>query len=336
MMKSHQCHLDKNNVTIIKAVTTVDSGTSETSVTYVTETTTIRHYASSASKYANNTIPSSSEYMRSSSSSSSSTSTPTGSRNLVLAPKLPLPLPPTLTPSRSSSVSTTLVPKGTTSKMVPIRPKPPPTISSSISTASTPSAASKITKSSIASIPVILQPKNPQEISDNNTSIITSCSLKQKNNPVASHNIIINNSTTSQAIVPSTTITATDDLLPFISTIPNGVASKRITSISTPDQEMGSNGKLKSLLVDMQTSMGSANEMRQIASITSQADKYLKKSETNDDDIIKEKVGRKNKNNHHNKQDKEEDEQTKKVEKCKLCKDVFGSDRHEFDGCFIP
>ena len=332
MMKSHQCHLDKNNVTIIKAVTTVDSGTSETSVTYVTETTTIRHYASSASKYTNNTVPSSSEYMR---SSSNSTSTPTGSRNLVLAPKLPLPLPPTLTPSRSSSVSTSLVPKGTTSKMVPIRPKPPQTISSSIST-SMPSAASKITKSSIASKPVILQPKNPQEISDYNTSIITSCSLKQKNNPVASNNIIINNSTTSQAIVPSTTITATDDLLPFISTIPNGVASKRITSISTPDQEMGSNGKLKSLLVDMQTSMGSANEMRQIASITSQADKYLKKSETNDDDIIKEKGDRKNKNNHHNKQDKEEDEQTKKVEKCKLCKDVFGSDRHEFDGCFIP
>ena len=328
MMKSHQCHLDKNNVTIIKAVTTVDSGTSETSVTYVTETTTIRHYASSASKYTNNTVPSSSEYMR---SSSNSTSTP----NLVLAPKLPLPLPPTLTPSRSSSVSTSLVPKGTTSKMVPIRPKPPPTISSSIST-SMPSAASKITKSSIASIPVILQPKNSQEISDNNTSIIKSCTLKQKNSPVASNNIITNNSTTSQAIVPSTTITATDDLLPFISTIPNGVASKRITSISTPDQEMGSNGKLNSLLVDMQTSMGSANEMRQIASITSQADKYLKKSETNDDDIIKEKGDRKNKNNHHNKQDKEEDEQTKKVEKCKLCKDVFGSDRHEFDGCFIP
>ena len=325
MMKSHQCHLDKNNVTIIKAVTTVDSGTSETSVTYVTETTTIRHYASSSSKYANNTIPSPSEYMR---SSSNSTSTP----NLVLAPKLPLPLPPTLIPSRSSSVITSLVPKGTTSKMVPIRPKPPPTISSSISTASMPSAASKITKSSIASVPVILQPKNPQELSDTNTSIITSCSLKQKNNP----NIIINNSTTSQAIVPSTTITATDDLLPFNSTIPNGVASKRITSISTPDQEMGSNEKLKSLLVDTQTSMGSANEMRQIASITSQADKYLKKSETNDDDIIKEKGDWKNKNNHHNKQDKEEDEQTKKVEKCKLCKDVFGSDRHEFDGCFIP
>jgi len=185
------------------------------------------------------------------------------------------------------------------------------------------------------SMPVILQPKNPQEISDYNTSIITSCSLKM-NNPVASNNITTNNSTTSQAIVPSTTITATDDLLPFNSTIPNGVASKRITSISTPDQEMGSNEKLKSLLVDMQTSIGSANEMRQIASITSQADKYLKKSETNDDDIIKEKGDWKNKNNHHNKQDKEEDEQTKKVEKCKLCKDVFGSDRHEFDGCFIP
>ena len=329
MMKSHQCHLDKNNVTIIKAVTTVDSGTSETSVTYVTETTTIRHYASSSSKYTNNTVPSSSEYMRSSSSS-----TPTSSRNLVLAPKLPLPLPPTLTPSRSSSVITSLVPKGTTSKMVPIRPKPSPTISSSIST-SMPSAASKITKSSIASMPVILQPKNPQEISDYNTSIITSCSLKM-NNPVASNNITTNNSTTSQAIVPSTTITATDDLLPFNSTIPNGVASKRITSISTPDQEVGSNEKLKSLLVDMPTQMGSANEMRQIASITSQADKYLKKSETNDDDIIKEKGDWKNKNNHHNKQDKEEDEQTKKVEKCKLCKDVFGSDRHEFDGCFIP
>jgi len=120
--------------------------------------------------------------------------------------------------------------------------------------------------------------------------------------------------------------------------------AKELLVLATPDQEMGSNGKLKSLLVDMQTSMGSANEMRQIASITSQADKYLKKSETNDDDIIKGnnttnvKKGdwKKNKNDHHKKQDKEEDEQTKKVEKCNLCKDVFGSDRHEFDGCFIP
>jgi len=79
---------------------------------------------------------------------------------------------------------------------------------------------------------------------------------------------------------------------------------------------------------------GSANEMRQIASITSQADKYLKKSEENNDiiNIINDNKKEDDlKNDNH-----KEKEETKKVDKCKLCKDVFGSDRHEFNGCFIP
>merc|ERR1712141_278854 len=92
-------------------------------------------------------------------------------------------------------------------------------------------------------------------------------------NPVAS-NIIINST-------KSITSTATDLSSP-IKTIPNGVASRRIKNSSTTPEDILSKteeilgkGKLKSLLVGMHpmgTSAGSAaNEMRQIASITSQA-----------------------------------------------------------------